>query len=294
MASEAISDFVASPMEVSVEEAASLIYATVNQNMVLGLSQVTIQRGVDPRKSTLVAGGGCSSIHLVDIAAELGITRIIVPRVAPVLCAFGMLAADLSYETVHSAITTSDEFNFEEVNDVLHNLRESGEEFLARAGVEGSDRFLAYSVMASYPYQSWEIEVPLPWESVEPENLETLVELFTSVHEQTYGFSVAEEPVQFVSWRARATGARQKPKLAEVSQTDTLGSVPLPKGTRPAYFLESRDFLDTPIFGGSSLVAGNTVTGPAIVEEPATTIVIPSGARAEVTSLGSYLISMGE
>ena len=290
LAEKAVKKHIADPLKTSVEVAAGLIYTTVNQNMVLGLSEVTIQKGIDPRGFLVVAGGGCSSAHIVPIARELGIKDILIPKIAPVLCAFGMLAADLLYEKARSFITMSDHFMFDQVNSTLRSLMEDGGQFLSRAEVPPHKRQISFSVMASYPYQSLEIEVPLPWDQVTEENLPELVELFNGVHKRTYGFTVPDEPVQFVSWRVRAVGLRDKPALKEATQTGKEDASAALRGQRNAYFVEARDFVDTAIYEGERLAAGNKINGPAIVEEPATMVVVPQGNVLTVTKYGNYLI----
>ena len=285
----AIQKHVAGPLGQSVEEAANLIYSIVNHNMVLGLSEVSIQKGIDPRGYLLVGGGGCSAAHLVAIATELGMTKILIPRIAPGLCAFGMLAADLLYERAHSFITRSDSFEHERVNELLASLEEDGDDFLARASVAMDDRTLSFSVMAQYPYQSWDVEVPLPWGRVAPERLPELVELFHEVHKTTYGFTVTEEPVQFVSWRVKAQGRQPKARTAPQEMT-TADASPALKGSRPAYFTEARDYVETQVYAGEKLRSGNVLVGPAIIEEPATTVVVPAGFRLTVTRYENYYV----
>ena len=290
LAAKAVKRHIADPLKISVEAAAGLIYATVNQNMVLGLSEVSIQKGIDPRGFLVVAGGGCSPAHIVPIARELGIKDILIPKISPVLCAFGMLAADLLYEKARSLITTSDYFVFDQVNATLSSLLEDADQFLSRAEVPPSERQLSFSVMAAYPYQSLEIEVPLPWDQVTEENLPELIELFNRAHNQTYGFTVADEPVKFVSWRVKAVGLREKPVLKEVTRASNEDARAAQKGQRNAYFVESRGFVDTAVYAGDQLAAGSRISGPAIVEEPATTVVVPQGNVLTVTKYGNYLI----
>ena len=228
-------------------------------------------------------------MHLVAIATELGMQKILIPRIAPGLCAFGMLAADLLFERAHSFITRSDGFEDERVNELLASLEEEGDDFLARASVAMEDRTLSFSVMAQYPYQSWEVEVPLPWNRVTPEQLPELVELFHQVHRTTYGFMIQEQPVQFVSWRVKAQGRQPKAQTAAQPMTSADASAAL-KGSRPAYFTEARDFVETTVYAGEQLRSGNVLVGPAIIEEPATTVVVPAGFRLTVTQYENYYV----
>ena len=141
---------------------------------------------------------------------------------------------------------------------------------------------------ARYPYQAWEIEVLLPWDRVSPDRLPQLVELFHQAHNTRYSFQV-DHPVECVSLMVRALGTRPQIKLAEEEPRRSATKAAI-KGQRPAYFIEAKDFVTTAIYAGEQLRYGDRVVGPAIVEEPQTTVVLPDGYQATVTALGNFLL----
>ena len=283
-----IKDKLADPLGMSVVEAASLVYAVVNQSMVKGLEEVSVRRGIDPREYLLVAGGGACATHVVPIAQELGIDKILVPRMAAGLCAFGTLFGDMMYQRARGTITRSSSFDYYAVNGSLSALEEEGQSFLARAGIPPDMTNLEFSMAARYPYQAFEIEVLLPWNRITPDELPQLVELFHQTHETRYGFSV-DDPVECVSLIVKAVGTRPQLRLAE-GESGRGNVTAAVKGQRPAYFVQNRNFVETTIYAGQQLRHGDRIYGPAIVEEPQTTLVIPEDYQATVTKMGNYLV----
>ena len=288
LSEEAIRTKLADPLGMDLVQAASLVYAVVNQSMVKGLEEVSIRRGIDPREYLLVAGGGACAAHIIPIAQELGIDRILIPRMAAGLCAYGTLFGDVIFQRAQGLVTGSEAFDFDRVNNALAALEEEGENFLSRAGIPPDMRRLEFSMATRYPYQAWEIDVLLPWDRVTPDRLPQLIELFHQTHNTRYGFSV-DHPIECISLTVKAIGVRPPLDLAEEEASG--GDVSLAiKGQRPAYFIQDRAFVDTTIYSGEQLHQGDCVLGPAIVEEPQTTMVIPKDYQATVTKLGNYLL----
>ena len=288
LSEKAIRQRLADQLGMGVVQAASLVYAVVNQSMVKGLEEVSIKRGIDPREYLLVAGGGACAVHVIPIAQELGIRRILIPRMAAGLCAYGTLFGDMIFQRARGLVTQSGAFDFDRVNSALSDLEEEGQSFLSRAGIPPDMRSLEFSMATRYPYQAWEIDVLLPWNRVTPDRLPRLIELFHETHNTRYGFWV-DHPVECVSLIVKAVGTRPRLSLAEEERSggDVRAAI---KGQRPVYFIQSRDFVETTIYAGERLRHGDRVFGPAIVEEPQTTVVIPEDYQATLTKLGNYLL----
>ena len=288
LAEEAIREKLGKPLGMDVVQAASLVYAVVNQSMVKGLEEVSIRRGIDPREYLLVAGGGACAMHVVPIAQELGVSRVLIPRMAAGLCAYGTLFGEMIFQRSRGVITRSDGFEFERVNAAMAGLEEEGSSFLERAGIPPDMRRLEFSMAARYPYQAWEIEVPLPWDRITAERLPEMVELFHETHDGRHGFRV-DHAVECVSLTVKAVGSRPQVRLAEEERGGGALNAAI-KGERPTYSVEAREFVKTTVYAGERLRFGDRVEGPAIVEEPQTTVVVPSGYQASVTKLGNYLL----
>jgi len=279
----------AEPMGMEIAEAANLMYTVVNQNMVSSIEEVTIRRGIDCREYTMVASGGAGAVHCAAIARELGMNKIIISKLAAGLCAFGALSSNLKIERAQSYITLTDDFDYEGVNNVLDALEKDADAFLMEAGVSPEARKVEFILAARYPYQAWEIDVILPWRRITPEVIPQLIDLFHETHEATYGYHEEGSAVECVNWLVRAIGLMPKISLPDIPfATQDISSAM--KGKRKVYFGKKKSFIETPIYDGSILRYGHKVPGPAIIEEPTTTIVVPEDFVVMVTRKGNYLM----
>lgn len=286
LAEKVIKEKIAEPLSLSTVEAASVIHAVVNQNMVSAMEDISVKRGIDPREYSVVAGGGACGIHIARIARELRLKEVIVPKLASGLCAFGMLVCDLKIERARSLQTKTDNFDYEGVNATLRALAEEAEDFLARVGVPRDNREIKFSVAARYPFQVWEINVPLPAKRITPEELPILVERFHQLHESKYAFR-EKQPVECVHWVVTATGYMPKYEPPMMGLGKDASTIAL-KGERDVYWVETRSFVKTPLYDGSIMTPGSKVSGPAVIEEPETTVVIPPDFMLEVTPTNNY------
>jgi N-methylhydantoinase A len=160
--------------------------------------------------------------------------------------------------------------------------------FLEGAGVPPESRRVEFHVEARYRSQVWELSVPIAGNRIgSDEDLARLVEGFHQVHERTFGIKEPDRPIECVYWRAKAIGLLAKPRLREVPSGGCDPAAAL-RGTREAYFRELGGMVETPVFLGDALRAGNVVEAPAIIEEATTTVVVFPGSEVRVTELGSY------
>ena len=287
---DVIRERICTPLGIDLAEAAFSVFTAVNHNMVAAIEDITVKQGVDPRESLLVAGGGAAAVHVIPIAQELHMREILIPRLAATFSALGGLLSDIRQEFTGSLFMESHRFDCERVNALLEALERRAVEFLSRAGTAPENRRIEYFVEARYPYQVWELEVPLRSGRLSPAGIETMVEDFHRVHEAVFSVKEPGQHVECLYWRVRATGRVANPNLPEQPYAGEDAS-PALKGERAAYFRELGGFVGTPVYAGPSLVCGNRVTGPAIIEEPTTTIVLFPGSQATVSRWGNYLLA---
>ena len=282
----------ADAMGKTIVETASGILLLAGELMIEAIEAITVNDGVDPRESLLVAGGGAAGLTIVPIARALGCARVLLPRTAGGLSACGAQYSDIVTEYSASHYAHSADFDYAAVTAVLQRLRAQAEAFGVGLGARGvPDQRTDYFVEARYLNQQWEIEVPLPGTTVETaDDLAALVEAFHRTHERLYAVREVGGFIECINWRVRLTGLRDKPSLAR--ETSHRGTLPRSDRLAPAYF-EPDGEVETPIYLGADLGAGMAVAGPAIIEEPTTTIVVYPGARAARTALGNYLIETG-
>lgn len=273
----------------SVHETAWGILSLASEAMVKAVHEITIAQGLNPQDSTLVAGGGAAGINIMKIAAELGSRRMVLPKVASALSASGMHFADIVKEESKAFITSSDNFAADGVDAVLDALELRLESFAQRFGGDNADYTVDFGVEARYKSQVWAIDAPLPQRRVSGEGVrDKLFEVFHDLHERIFAVRDPGSAIEFLNWRARVTvklprGHRDYP----VAQR-RLGQ---PTAYRDCFFGDT-GVVATPVFKPADLSPGTQVAGPAIIEEPTTTLVVFPGMSATVADSGNYLLSI--
>jgi len=291
LAEEAILRSVGKPLGLDLQEAAFTVWSTVNVNMVSAIQDVTIWQGLDPREYVLVCGGGAANCHGVALARELGIRKLLVPKFGGVLSAVGGLVADVVAEFSGSCFTSTDRFNFQGVNDLLGRLEEKAHSFLSNLSEASENTEIQMFVEARYPYQVWELPVRLRNSRINnDQDLMELSEDFHREHEKVFAIKESSDaPVECVHWSARAIARNPKLVLQEQEYAGNDPSAGM-MGERTAYFRELEGMVNTKIFRGQKLAFGHIIQGPAVIEEPTTTVVVPPGSKCTVTKWGNYFI----
>lgn len=270
-----------------MEATAAGILAIANEHMVKAIQEITINQGYDPKHCTIVAGGGSSGLGIMQIAAKLGCRTVLLPRTAAALSACGAQYSDIAFEQTGSCVAHTNDFDFARVNATLAEIDAGIDAFARNVRERGlKDSTVTYSVEARYLYQVWELEVPLTAGRFRgPEDVAALVEAFHDVHERVFAVKQPGQPVECLNWKARFTGhiETQRP---DVAATPSYRPVE-PHGHRSAYFAETGR-TEAPVYYGDRLVPGAEIEGPAIIEEPTTTLVVYPGMRARVGGSGTY------
>ena len=291
-AREVIERAVAQPLGMEVEVAAHAVLTIANEHMVGAIKDITINEGFDPRGSLIVAGGGAGGMTIGRIAEELGCRRVLVPRTAGTLSACGGLFSDVVTEFSISQRADSNRFNQAAVNRGLAQLGEQIDEFFGRLDIPASLRSREFFVEARYPYQVWELEVPLAAGQFESaSDVEVMVEAFHRVHERVFAVSEPGQYIECIYWKGRATAHLRKPELTRMALDGA--EPPTPATVRPAWF-GALGALQTGCFRAEALHPGHRLIGPAIILEPTTTVVVYPGWLASVTETGDYLLTRTE
>ena len=275
----------------SESDAAFAVLLLTNELMIKAIREITVIEGINPRESTLVAGGGAAGLNIMPIAQELGCGRILIPKTASALSACGMQFSDIVKDYSVSHFTRAGEFDADGVNQALAKIEDELASF--RREMEGR-RVEGYSVEfmveARYLFQVWELETPLPASRFRrPADLKGLVEAFHRAHERVFAVRDETSDVEFLNWKGRLTLtlAKKAQRRAKVPKA----SSPRPLQTRKTYFGNGR-LASTPIYRGLELAAGAVIKGPAIIEVPTTTVVVYPGMTARVTGGGNFLIEL--
>lgn len=272
-------------------DVAAAIYQIVNTEMVGAMRAVSVMRGVDPRRYTVVVGGGAGGTHAAKIAQELGVQKAICPTVAGGLCAFGMLAADVGHDYLTTRPMNTGNMDVAAVNALYQDMEARALEELGAQGFSKDEIKLTRFADAKYPYQSHEIIVSLPSGPLSVDDVQRMADSFHDTHERLYTYCLREMAVDMNGWRLTATGSL--PALP--FDAETLGklkpSVAL-ADSRSVYFHEVGGYLDAEIYDGELLRPGMIVEGPAVVELATTTIVVFPEHKLRVNEYRDFLIEI--
>jgi len=273
----------------TVEEAAHAALTISADNIVTAVRETTIAQGVDPREVTIVAGGGAAGMNIARIAAELGTRQVLLPRTAGAMSACGALFSDVVSEFSAVSYTETAAFDAAAANAALAEVDDKATRFLAGLG-DGLavEEKIEFSVEARYRQQAWELPVPLPARRLTAEHLPELEETFHQVHERVFGVREPGQYLELVSWTARAEAVLAKPDVRV--DGDGRADHVVVDHTAPVYF-GGTGWQDAAFHLGAALPLGAVVEGPAVIQEPTTTVVVYPGQRAEVTASGNYLIT---
>jgi N-methylhydantoinase A len=291
-AAETALDGLAEALGIGLREAAHAVLSIANERMIAAIGELTVNEGVDPRDSTLLAGGGAAGLTILPIARELGCREVLIPRAAGVLSAFGGQHSDIVREMTAPFVTNSNDFDFAGVRSTLQALRERMLAFESGlpAGLAGEVR-RRYFVEARYAYQVWDLSIPLEGEGVEDgAALERLIESFHDAHERIFAVREPGQRIEMSQWKGRVVVDTAKPPLAATRDPSAGRAAP---HSRVAFFPELGE-VEIAVHLGSQLAPGVGVAGPALVIEPETTIVVYPGWTAHVSELGNYRLELDD
>jgi N-methylhydantoinase A len=279
-AARAMMEPIAKRLSFSIERAALGIIEIVVANMVRAIRTVSVERGHDPRKYCLLPFGGAGPLHASEVARALGISRFLVPAAPGILCAQGLIASDLKDDIVRSAHVRLEKRNLPQVREILKSLKQDADAWFARESIKPSDRRVNVSLDMRYVGQNFELPVPVGIAAggrlPELSNIETLRSRFFAVHDQFYGFHNEADPIEIINIRLTASATmtevtRPRPPKAKTRR-------PHPFDRRHIWFTHGRS-LKTPIYDRAELQPGQSITGPAVVEQfDSTTVLYPKDA----------------
>jgi N-methylhydantoinase A len=257
----------------------------VNTNMAEGIKIVSVRRGVDPRRFALVAFGGAAGLHVTEVARLLEIRRVVVPSVAAVLSAWGMLATDLRYELVRSHVSEVGRMTAAGLRKLFATLEREGRKHLARFDGPVTVR---HALDMRYGEQIFEIQVDLDGVDLQAADLmEQVAERFHRRHEELYAYSAPGQEVVVVNARTAVVGAL--PVLP--AGAHTVGRGAAASSARRRVWLG--DWVDVPLHRMEALAAGQEIKGPAVFESATTTVLVRESEKVTVTPHGWLDIRLG-
>jgi len=285
LARHALEEKICRILGMSVVDAASGIVKIVNSEMAKIISMVSIERGYDPVDFSIMAFGGAGPMHVCALAEDIGIGKVVVPPNPGLFSAFGLLVSDLKYETTRAVMAGVKSIR-EDLEMTLADME--GDLLKTMSFFKGNiavDRYLDMR----YVGQSYELLMPIG----RPANdsaLKDVAKRFHERHREVYGYSAEDADVEVVNARVIAVGAVEKPKLKPAAK----GGANPPEESiieeRKVFFEEAGGFVECPVFRREKLKAGNTIRGPAIIEQyDSTTAVYPRWA-AEIDDYANIVL----
>ncbi|UCE43312.1 MAG: hydantoinase/oxoprolinase family protein [Candidatus Aminicenantes bacterium] len=261
-------------------ETASGIIQIANANMEKAIRVISIERGYDPREFALISFGGAGGMHAIDIAANLNLATIIVPKNAGVLSALGLLMADSIKDYSRSILKTAENTTQGEIEKHLFELQEKSARDMKKEGFQQEDIQIAPFLDLRYLGQSYEITLPY---QLDKAGRHSFIPAFHKAHQRLYSYHHAERPVEIVNIRLKSIGVAKKIKLKKQRlQQQTPPKQALLK-RQPLYYRGKKH--QASAYSREHLEPGNRISGPALVVAQESTTFLPPLCSLKVDGL---------
>jgi N-methylhydantoinase A len=287
---------IAEPMKIDAVAAAQAIVAIAIAKMSLAVREVSVAKGYDPRDFALVASGGAGPLHVLAIARELHVPKVIVPLFPSHFSALGMLLADERHDfirTFYCDLATADfatvlRIHDEMVREASGTLRHAPT-LPSPASGGGLERGQQIHLDLRYVGQEFTLQVPVDVEQIAAGDRRGIRAAFDALYEQRYAHHSPDEPVEMINIRLAMIGKRPQlsfPRLAETSGAK-------PSHQRDVYLLDAKKPTRCPVYQRAALSAGNNIAGPALIQEFGTTTVLFDRDACTVAPSGELVITVG-
>jgi N-methylhydantoinase A len=274
-AEAALAEHIGKPLGLSVPEAAWAIHETVNGNMAQAAAIHALEKAKRIDAYAMVPIGGAGPVHACHIGMKLGLRRIIVPLGAGVASAFGFLAAPISFAFVQGWVAPLATLDFAKLREITGTMTAQGKAMAAAAGVAPEAASARILGAMRYAGQGFQVEAEIPEDAVTQGDAAMLRAKFEAAYLALYGRTEPSLPVECVSWQVIVAGPRP---VVDLTRQGASAEGALQRGTRRAWF--GGAYVETPVLNRLALQPGESVAGPALIEERECTLVLPPGATA--------------
>jgi len=274
---------IAQPLGLSLEQAARGILAIANNNMVGAIRVVSVERGHDPRDFTLVPFGGAGPLHGCALAELLGMRRILVPPSPGVLCAQGLLAADLKSDFTISIAEALSAADPKRIRSAFTSLENAARLWFEQELVSPSEQSLRRVALMRYEEQGHELAIDWPVDN----DFDFLVRHFGGAHKALYGFDLPEVAIEIVTLRVEASGTLPAPAPGKAGQCDPRRAQ---IGAQMMIF-DGRE-RSVPVFDRKYLGVESEINGPAIITQLDSTVLVESGWKVSVHGSGAIILAL--
>jgi N-methylhydantoinase A len=287
LAERAVSVKIANPLGISCQEAAAGIIRLMEQKLLAAVQRLSIERGYDSREFTLVACGGAGPMHGAEVGRQLGCRQVYVPRISGAFCALGMLHVNARHDFVRTLVCSLDEANDTILHEIFEELTATAVSTLQREGFADGEIVLERSLSLHYPGQQSDIPVPIAGDG--PLDKRAVRIGFERLHQQFFGHIQPEGKLAVTKVRLVAVGLL--PTLPNPQEQLANGAA-VPRESRKVWIDAEHGWHETPVYQGADLRPGMVVTGPAMIDEATTTILVGVGDVASIDSANNYLITL--
>ncbi|MBT5811612.1 MAG: hydantoinase/oxoprolinase family protein, partial [Rhodospirillaceae bacterium] len=280
-AERALQNAVATPLAMSVEQAAWGIHETVTANMAQAAAVHAIEKGLNVTNFTVVPIGGAGPVHACSLARKMGIERMICPVGAGVASAIGMLGSPISFELAQANMSRLDAVDWPQIEAMVQDMVTRGQNLVRHAGVSENEISITISAMMRYVGQGYEVDAPVDLATIQTGNISAIAGSFSDAYLKRFG-RTEKMPPEITTWRVVVSGPR--PPLLDSIRVNhqQRASALTPKTARPVYFGAEVGFVETPVFDRETLGPGALIDGPAVLEEVESTLIIPPDFSGEV------------
>jgi N-methylhydantoinase A len=270
----------------SREQVASGIIAIANAAMANAIRAVTVDRGLDPRDFVLVAYGGAGPLHAAELAMELSIDRVVIPPSPGHFSALGMLTADLRRDYSQTHFVPLDDVTVADVMAIFDRIEDDAQEWFSERNLSASDLQYLREADMRYIGQEHTVRVPIAAEAADSANGMAMIKAsFDARHERLFRHSATEEPAEFVTFHSSVIARLPKVSLTAGAASEARQPANVP-ATRTVIFSEAEGPVDAAVWRREALSPGLGVNGPAVIEEAASTTLVPAGCVAQLSGDG--------
>lgn len=278
LAQVAVEDKVASPLGLSVDDAAYGIIEVVDESMSNAGRVHAVESGHDISNFAMITFGGGGPVHAGRLCEKMGIDRYLVPPGAGVGSAIGFLRAPFGFESIRSGYMRLSQFDASAVNELISDMSDEAVCF-AKQGLDKSNPTIERTAYMRYAGQGWEIPVAIPERTFTQSDTKYLRQLFETAYVRFFGRAIDRLDVEIVSWSIKAVTARQKATpFVPVALTRPIK----PQSTRKIFEARDHVFVEAGVYDRDTLEPGDIITGPAVVVERETATILPAAFDATV------------
>lgn len=288
-AQRAIEHKVAQPLNMSIEDAAQAILEVSANHMATAIRQAALEQGVDPRGALIVAGGGAGAMVAAIIGELLETDTVLIPATAGVLAAYGAHRAPIATEFLSPLHNDTRFFDKASAEAALGDLSRKASQFADRFSGMSESTAITFFIDARYPGQAWDLRVHLGNAPDLSDNAHEVIErAFHREHDHRNGTHDPESRVEIIAWGVRVEVARPEQTLTSSESKKS------PEVHRRDEIIFGRQSYETPRYRGVTLSPGDRLTGPAVIDQPTTTIVIPPEWNAHLDERSNIYLTLKE